>query len=311
MAEKHDKELLSCIESLLVDYREFVKKSEGTEAEESLVYGLRGLVNLANMILRDKIAFTMEPWHLISPKDGDDKEAQLTQAGEMLLRLKDYKDDPMPPYPFIMAFYSNGFTSQLDTILVLAALRRFDMDERFQQVSINISAKSLRDKNFVKVILRRLEEMELLYHPEQKVIFEIHESSVELAMSRQVLELFRAVGVGFAIDDVGLSMADVMRLAEFEGIADYIKVDRHAVLGKPEDPNNLSNVMKFVRTMLPETVVVAEGVQSPEHARQIVAGYPDIQYVQGLYLPTSRREFHDAFYKIGKHAPPHTDSASA
>lgn len=293
MAEKHDKELLSRIESLLQTYRRFVKDGEGTDQEESLVYGLRGLVNLANMILRDKIAFTMEPWHAIGEKP------RLTQAGEMLLRLKDYKGDPMPPYPFIMAFYGNGFTPQLDTILVLAALRRFDMDERFRQVSINISAKSLRDADFVKVILGRLEEMELLYHPEQKVIFEIHESSVELAMSRKVLELFRAVGVGFAIDDVGMSMQDVMRLAEFEGIADYIKVDRHAVLGKPKDPNNLNNVMSFVRTMLPGTVVIAEGVQSAEHAHEILRDHPDIQYVQGLYLPERRKEFQTAFYNAG------------
>lgn len=285
MAEKHDKELLARIESLLKTYQRFVNDGIGTPEEESLVYGLRGLVNLANMILRDRIVFAMEPWHAI----GDNPK--LTEAGEMLLRLKDYKGDPMPPYPFIMAFYSNGFTPQLDAILVLAALRRFDMDDRFQQVSINISAKSLRNPDFVKAVLGRLEEMELLYKPELTVIFEIHESSVELSMSRKVLELFRAVGVGFAIDDVGLSMADVMRLSEFEGIADYIKVDRHAVLGKADDPNNLANVMSYIRTMLPGTVVIAEGVQSAEHAVQISQSYPDIIYAQGLYLPESRRRF--------------------
>ncbi len=65
MAEKHDKELLARIESLLKTYQRFVKDGIGTPEEESLVYGLRGLVNLANMILRDRIAFAMEPWHTI------------------------------------------------------------------------------------------------------------------------------------------------------------------------------------------------------------------------------------------------------
>ena len=242
------------------------------------------------MILRNRICFAMEPWHAIGEKP------KLTEASEMLLRLKDYKGDPMPPYPFIMAYYNNGFTPQLDTILVLAALRRFDMDERFKQVSINISAKSLRNPDFVKVVLGRLEEMELLYKDDRKIIFEIHESSVELAMSKKVLELFRAVGVGFAIDDVGLSMQDVMRLSEFEGIADYIKVDRHAVLGKPEDPNNLANVMNYIRTMLPDTVIIAEGVQSADHAVEIIKEFPDIQYAQGLYLPESREAFQFALH---------------
>jgi EAL domain-containing protein (putative c-di-GMP-specific phosphodiesterase class I) len=290
MAKKHDKELLARIESLLKNFQRFVKDGEGTPEEESLVYGLRGLVNLANMILRNRICFAMEPWHAIGEKP------KLTEASEMLLRLKDYKGDPMPPYPFIMAFYNNGFTPQLDTILVLAALRRFDMDERFKQVSINISAKSLRNPDFVKVVLGRLEEMELLYKDDRKIIFEIHESSVELAMSKKVLELFRAVGVGFAIDDVGLSMQDVMRLSEFEGIADYIKVDRHAVLGKPEDPNNLANVMNYIRTMLPDTVIIAEGVQSADHAVEIIKEFPDIQYAQGLYLPESREAFQLALH---------------
>jgi len=149
----------------------------------------------------------------------------------------------------------------------------------------------LRDPDFVKTVLGRLEEMELLYKPDQVIILEIHESSVELSMSRKVLELFRAVGVGFAIDDVGLSMADVMRLSEFEGIADYIKVDRYAVLGNADEPNNLANVMSYIRTMLPGTVVIAEGVQSAEHAVQIAQDYPEIIYAQGLYLPESRRRF--------------------
>ncbi|MFK7839484.1 MAG: EAL domain-containing protein [Bdellovibrionales bacterium] len=293
MGEKHDKELLSRIESLLTVYRKFVKDGEGTPQEESLVYGLRGLVNVANMILRNKIMFAMEPWHAIGDRP------KLSQAGEMLLRLKDYRDDPMPPYPFIMAFYGHGFVPQLDTILVLAALRRVEMDERFRQVSINISSRSLRDEDFVKVILKRLEDMKLLYHPEQKIIFEIHESSVDLSMSRKVLDLFRNAGVGFAIDDVGMTMEDVMRLAEFEGIADYIKIDRHCVLGEPGDPNNLSNVMSYIRTMLPDTVIIAEGVQSAEHAQDILKVYPDIDYVQGLYLPESRREFQTEFYNAG------------
>jgi len=94
-------------------------------------------------------------------------------------------------------------------------------------------------------------------------------------------------------------MDDVMRLSEFEGIADYIKIDRHCVLGKAEDPNNLANVMSFIRTMLPGTVVIAEGVQSADHAQAILREYPDIDYVQGLYLPESRRSFQTDFYNAG------------
>ena len=221
--DKFDRALLLRIESLLQNYQYFVKDGEGSAQEEGLVYGLRCLVNLANMILRDVPIFGIEPWHVIS------NDAKLKNAGELLLRLKDYQGNPMPPYPFIMALYDNGFTAQLDTILALSALRKFP-NERCQEVSINVSARSLRDPDFVKVVLERLETMRLRERRDVRVIFEIHESTANLVMSKSVLKLFREVGCYFSIDDVGLSMNDVMRLAEFDGIADYIKLDRHCGL---------------------------------------------------------------------------------
>lgn len=283
--KQYDKELLQWIETLLMSYRRFVKDAEDTPEEEKLVYGLRGLVNLANMILRDVPIFGIEPWHVIG------KNPPMSQPGEMLLRLKDYKGEAMPPYPFVMAFYDHGFTAQLDAILALAALRQFDSDPNEKQVSINISARSLREPTFVKMVLKRLEDMRLLERPDERVIFEIHESTHNLTMSRGVLELFRKVGCLFAIDDVGLSMNDIMRLGEFEGIADYIKIDRHSVCASPDEPNALGSVLAYVRTMLPETFIVAEGVQNAEHAIKINTLFPDVLYAQGLYLPSDRVAF--------------------
>lgn len=286
---KHfDKDLLSRIEGLLQAYRRYVRDGEGTAQEDRLVYGLRSLVNLANMILRDVPIFGVEPWHLLHDN------VPLSRPGEMLLRLKDYKGVAMPPYPFVMAFYDHGYTIELDTILTLAALREFERG-REKQISINVSSRSLRDAGFVKGVLARLEAMDLHNRPDETIIFEIHESTANLSMSRQVLELFRQVGCGFAIDDIGLSMNDILRLSEFDGIADYIKIDRHSVCAKPDQPHALGAVMGYVRSMLPGTVVVAEGAQSPLHAAELYAAYPDIAYVQGLYLPEKRRDFQMAY----------------
>ena len=160
----------------------------------------------------------------------------------MLLRLRDHKGEMMPPYPMIMVFYNNGFTAQIDGILFLAAIGQFQRywkhPSSTKQVSINISARSLRDSDFVKCTLERLETISLAV--DQKIILEIHESSPHLTMSRQVLKLYKLLGVGFAIDDVGLNMSDVLRLAEFEGIADYIKIDRHAVNALRGESNSLN-----------------------------------------------------------------------
>lgn len=287
--KRFDKELLTRVESLLISYRQFIKDQDPEGRDEKLVYGLRCLVNMAQMVMRGEGIFGVEPWHVIA--DG----AKYQQVGELLLRLRDYKGDAIAPYPFIMAFYDNGFTAQLDCILVSYALRRFVKDPAARQVAINISARSLRDPDFVKVILGRLEELNLGVQKEAKIIFEIHESGKHLSMSRQVLDLFRQVGCAFAIDDVGMSMNDIMRLGEFEGIADYIKLDRHCVCADPSAPNSLRQAVSFILDMLPEAIMVAEGVKSAEHARQIQTEFPSIAYVQGLYLPSERHVFKDAF----------------
>lgn len=287
----YDKDLLRRIEDLIRSFQFHVKDAEGGENEDQMVYGLRALVALANMILKKEDVFGIEPWHLIS------QHAPLSMPGEMLLRLKDFKGEPMPPYPAIMAFYDNGYTAEIDGILFLAALGQFERMREAgleKQVSINISARSLKSADFVKSTLERLESLQLA--SDEKIIIEIHESTPHLTMSRQVLELYKTLDVGFAIDDVGLNINDVIRLAEFEGLAEFIKIDRHSVCAPEEDANALSQVMSFVRTLMPDTIAVAEGVKDAAHAYQIARNHTDILYVQGLYLPSNREAFKLDYY---------------
>ena len=290
ISDPYDKELLKRIEDLIRSFQRHVADAQGAENEDELVYALRVLVSLANMVLQKRDVFVIEPWHIIS------QYAPLSCPGEMLLRVRDHKGEAMAPYPAIMAFYNNGYTAQIDGILFLAALGQFaNSDEK--QVSINISARSLRDSDFVKCTLGRIESLDLA--SDQKIIIEIHESTPHLTMSRQVLELYKTLGVGFAIDDIGLNMNDVLRLADFEGLAEFVKIDRHAVNAEADAANALSQVMSFVRTLMPEAVAVAEGVSSETQAHQISKAYPDIQYVQGLYLPSERATFKENFRMVG------------
>ena len=290
ISDPYDKELLRRIEDLIRSFQRHVADSHGADNEDQMVYALRVLVSLANMVLQKQDVFTIEPWHIVS------QYAPLSCPGEMLLRVRDFKGETMAPYPAIMAFYNNGYTPQIDGILFLAALGQFSRcDEK--QVSINISARSLRDADFVKCTLGRIESLDLA--SDEKIIIEIHESTPHLAMSRQVLELYKSQGVGFAIDDIGLNMNDVLRLADFEGLAEFVKIDRHAVNAAAGEANALPQVMSFVRTLMPEAVAVAEGVTSETQAFEISKGYADIHYVQGLYLTQERETFRENFRMIG------------
>jgi EAL domain-containing protein (putative c-di-GMP-specific phosphodiesterase class I) len=271
-----DIELLRRIERLIAEFKERVDDAVGTPAEAALTYGLRSLAALANMVMLDMEVFCVEPWHALR------RDVPLPVPGEMLLRLKDYKGRPLTPYSAIMAFYEHGYTAQIDTILFLAAMNQLGKSEE-KQVSINVSSRSLRDPDFVRTALDRVEQM----GPDtgQRIIIEIHESAPTVSMVRRVLELFHDAGISFAIDDVGLSMDDVIRLSEFGGVADYVKIDRNTVCAEPGAPGGLEEVMAFIRSALPGTAVVAEGVRTAGQALEIHRNFPEIAYVQGMYLP--------------------------
>lgn len=281
-------DLLRRIEALICRSQSFANKNaaDGSSLND-FDLALQGLGYMAEMLMSRRPIFGLEPWHPLH------FDLPLAAPAEMLLRLKTRAGIPFAPYPFIMAFYNNRFAPEIDEILALCALDQFAQSD-LSQISINISAHSLRDRGFISRIVDHLEHINL--DRENRVIFEIHESTAHLQMSRPVLKTFRKSGVAFALDDVGLSMNDVMRLAEFEGLADYVKLDRAAVCSSEGDVHSLSNVMSFVSTMLPDALVVAEGVKSANHAYELYERHSDIHFVQGLHLP-DEKSFADQFKK--------------
>lgn len=260
------------------------KKASGKG--DDAVYARKGLEALARAVSSKQKIFGIEPWHPLTP-------GAFISPGEYLLRLKNAAGEALPPYPMVMYFYENGLTAELDTILFLCALAQFKEDSE-KQVTVNISARSLAHGDFIKTVLAEMEKMGLAPNSAEKIIFEIHESTGNVKMSMAVLEAMKKLGMGFAIDDVGLSLDNVFRLSSFDGIADFVKIDRKSVCAHPAEPYALQHVMSFMRSLLPGAVAVAEGVQSPEHALQIVTDFPEICYAQGLYLP-GRAEFAHAY----------------
>lgn len=267
-----DPELLRLIESLALKVRN-LKDTANPEAASATLC----IKAITYAVEHDLPMFGLEPWHVVR------KDAPLASPGEMLLRLKDKEGNAIPPYPCVMAFYNNDLTAEFDTVLVLCALKQF-MASSETAVSINISGRSLRDPAFIKIILPKIEALNLPVH--RKIIFEIHESGPAEIMSAKVLSLCRKLGIAFAIDDVGLSMSDIFRLSEFEGIADFVKLDRKSVRTHPENKHSLDHVMTLINATLPGACIVAEGVQNADHAATLMMFHPGIHYVQGLHLPS-------------------------
>ena len=251
---------------------------EGEERAERLQKALGHLDDLQNMVQRGDAVFGYEPWHPMQNAPRNNGPA------EMLLRIKDGGGRPVSPYEFVMSFYETGLSAELDLLLLLCAMRQFEADSE-ESVSVNISSQSLVNKEFIRTILDNLESDNHQKHGPDALILEIHESATRQRMSREVLGRFAKAGIGFAIDDVGLNMGDVFRLAEFDDIARYIKIDRKCVCSPMDKSETLPNVLSFIELTLPGAVIVAEGVQDTRHAYEIAREFKNIHYGQGLYMP--------------------------
>ena len=276
-----DSKILRSLESLSIKTKSLLKSASSSKEHDAINYSLGYLGALANSVSDKAQIFGIEPWHIVH------KNAPLSAPGEYLLRIKDSAGEPMPPYPAIITFYNNNLMADIDTALFLCALNQFkNSDEK--QISFNISSCSLQDPDFIKTALNRVEAID--FDPKKKIILEIHETTPNTQISPKVIELFKKFDISFAIDDIGLSMNDVFRLSAFENMADFVKIDRSCIQAPPENPNSLDHALSLVSTTFPDATIIAEGVQSADHAFELLQNHPEIHYVQGLYLP-KRVEF--------------------
>ncbi len=269
-------ELLRLADGLSLKVKQLGERADNAAQKNAAFDAASCLAALLHAAEGGTPVFGIEPWHQVQDK------VPMAAPGEMLLRLRDKTGTPLPPYPAIMAFYEYGMAAEIDTLLVLCALDQFTKMED-GQVSINVSGRSLRDAGFLKAVLPRVEAMAL--PTARKIIFEIHETALDQPMSPRVLELCRGLGIGIAIDDLGLSMNDIIRLAEFERCADFVKLDRKFLMVGGGSEYSLEHVMALINATLPFAAIIAEGVQDADHAYQLRKRHPLIQYVQGLHLP--------------------------
>ena len=287
---KDTENLLSRVETLSSKIRRLGQNAMKSEQRQQADYAGECLGALAVMITEEKPIFHSEPWHRLAD------DLALSDAGEMLLRLKSPEGRPLPPYPAIMTFYGNGLAEELDTILCLCALDQFRRQNIERQVSVNISSRTLQNRDFVETILAKLEAVKL--SPDEKIILEIHESNAALAIDESVIDRFRAFDVKFAIDDVGVSANDVFRFSACANMADFIKLDR-AILNAHSRSASLKQALSLIRKALPGVAMVAEGVKNAEHAREALTLCPELQYVQGMHLP-DRETFRQQWKGLGR-----------
>jgi diguanylate cyclase (GGDEF)-like protein len=145
-------------------------------------------------------------------------------------------------------------------------------------VSVNLSWRQLTDDSFLEELDRVLEESRL---PERSLTLELTESAVmaDSAAAEARLQHLRARGAGLAIDDFGTGHSSLSHLRRFA--FDTVKIDKSFV---PDDEKNGATILASMVVMAHELglQVVAEGIETPEHAQRLRA--MGCEYAQGYFF---------------------------
>ncbi|MEM6577642.1 MAG: EAL domain-containing protein [Pseudomonadota bacterium] len=210
----------------------------------------------------------------------DARTGRLASA-EMLVRWAHPKKGILAPGDFLDTATNMGLLKNIDEIVfrhVHGALSRFDAAMvDLPRVAVNVSAARLADPSFIHEIKSSGIEP-------QRLTVEILESVYLDRMGDVVkwnIEELDDLGVTIAIDDFGTGHASVQGLLQIR--PSVLKIDRHfiqLVLTDKAAQPLVTSIVDIGKSLGMQ--VVAEGVESEEHARIVTKMGCD--YLQGFYF---------------------------
>lgn len=207
---------------------------------------------------------------------------------ELLLRLPDASGEPVPPGAFLPAAERYNLSSPIDRWVVTNALAWFAENpkalDRVAVFSINLSAQSLIDPNFLNFVCDALEASPV---PAEKMCFDISESVAiaNLTDATRFMSTLGTLGCRFALDDFGSGHSSFAYLKTLP--VDYLKIDGVYVNGIADDPldfaivRSINDIGKIMGKLTIAEVVESERVA--EKLREI-----GVDYYQGYFIAEPR-----------------------
>jgi diguanylate cyclase (GGDEF)-like protein/PAS domain S-box-containing protein len=213
----------------------------------------------------DKDLFELHA-QLVSSNDASHEE-----HFEILVRLRDANGQLIPPGEFIPAAERFGLMPMLDRWVVCRALKQvndaFRVTAKAPKIAINLSAQSIRDRDFPIFLKTELERCSM---PLDRLCFELTETVAiaDFEVAKNFISTFRAMGCTFALDDVGAGFNSFSYLKELT--FDSIKIDGHYIRHLDRDPIDRALVESLVRAGESlGLMVVAEMVETDAIANQL------------------------------------------
>jgi EAL domain-containing protein (putative c-di-GMP-specific phosphodiesterase class I) len=142
--------------------------------------------------------------------------------GEVLVRLREEERALLPQGEFLPAFEHFGMMPQLDRWVVFHALQRLARASRLRRLTVNVSAQSLEDAEFLPYVKAAAQKYGV---SPACLAFEIDESDVlaRLEPAVRFAGAAKALGCGVLIDGFGRRAASFTPLKALR--VDFFKVD--------------------------------------------------------------------------------------
>jgi EAL domain-containing protein (putative c-di-GMP-specific phosphodiesterase class I) len=153
-------------------------------------------------------------------------ERNVFPMAEVLVRMREEEERLLPPGTFLPVFERCGMMPELDRWVMRRSLKRLSQPLRVRCLSLNISAQTLSDADFLPEVAAELARRKV---PAAALTFEITEDD---ALARptsvgQFAEAARKIGCGLTVDGFGGSSTS---LAPIQALRPkYVKVDRALV----------------------------------------------------------------------------------
>ena len=216
-----------------------------------------------------------------------DARTEKVYGAEALLRWRDEENRTIPPLDFISVLEQDPMYPNLGAFILRQAMtdgNRFLAHYPDFVMNVNLSYTQIEKSDFAAVVRNALAQTGF---PADHLCFELTESCriLEIDVLRNIVSLFKSLGVRFALDDfgTGYSSLDLLRLIPF----DVIKLDRQFILDIEHDDRQAKTV-EMVSSLAKAygCRICVEGVETTA-VRDILRKY-DVDIIQGFLYAMPR-----------------------
>ena len=257
-------------------------------------------------IREDRLRLAYQPKYGLGP-------GQPLLGAEALLRWNDPELGPVSPAMFIPVAESSGLILELSQRVENLFCRQIQLWRQAgldpPVIALNLSPRSLRERNFVPGFLSLLSLYEV---PVTGVILEITENALleNTAQVEENINLLHEAGLSFSIDDFGTGYSSLGYLKRMP--ISELKIDKSFVDGLGQDLEDeaiAKAIMGLAKAL--DLNIVAEGVENEIQLNWLLANGCNIAQGYHFSYPLEAEEFTQLLTEIRSSTQPLAGSAQA